>query len=154
MYPIQVAQFSPGTAPDVLNLAPAAAATFKKGRVLTRVGNTVQAHALGATVTDVYGVAQCGAADGVSDDLSGLVNVAKAGRVVKFLGQLYDSVGLAIVEVDPAVHIGEQYGLIVVDDETYLDTQDQVNVLVEVVDVKTELNIAIFKFLESTLQEP
>jgi hypothetical protein len=154
MYPFQPARFAAGEVPESADYEPVAAQTFKKGRVLTRVGAKVQAHALGATVTGVFGVAMAPAENGRAIGPDPRVPVAKANRVDEFLGQAWRPSTSTIVSLDRDTHLGQRYGLIFVDGETFINIENTTNLLIEITGVKTELNIALFKFLETTLQQP
>lgn len=154
MIPFQPGRFPTGEVHSGANLAAASGQTFRKGRVLTRVGATVQAHPLGSTVTNVYGVALSPAENGRAIGPDPRVVVARADRATEFIGQAYRESTSSIVELDKATHLGNRYGVVVVDGESYIDIEETTNVLVEIVDIKEELNIAVFKFLESTLQSP
>lgn len=154
MIPFQPGRFAAGEVPEAANHEPVAAQTFKKGRVVTRVGARVQAHALGATVTGVYGVAMSPASDGRAIGPDPRVVVAKANRQDEFIGQAWRPSTSSIVTLDPVTHLGNNYGIIVVDGESFINIEDVTNVLVKITDVKKDLNIAVFKFLEGTLQQP
>lgn len=154
MIQFQPGRFASGEVHEGVNLAPVAAQTFKKGRVLTRVGAAVQAHALGSTVTNIFGVALSPAENGRAIGPDPRVVVAVANRQTEFIGQAWRPSNSTIVTLDKATHYGNKYGLIVVNGETFIDIEDTTDVVVQITDVKTELNIAVFKFLESTLQRP
>ena len=155
MFPMQPCRFPPGEVPNCTNLPPATGVTIYKGQVVTAVleddERRVELHDLVAA-TGILGVSQGGPA------LDGTVNVAKADHVTEFLAHVTDALG-ELVEVTPAL-VGTQLGIVEVPIaagtgslETYATLIDAGIELVQVTDIKPELNIAIFKFLPTTFQE-
>lgn len=149
---MQAARFASGEVPDCYNLPAAAGETFLKGRILTRVGATVQRHAGGTVVTGVYGVSQSGATNGVGLAMNKTVNVAKASRATEFLGQLYNAGTGLVVTANLATHIGQKYGFITVNGVDYVDVSETTSLIMEITDVKVNLNMVLFKFLETVIQ--
>jgi hypothetical protein len=161
MIRFQVGQTPHGEVQDILNLPPGAGETFEIGTVLSRVGATVVPY---VALTGIYGVAQSPARDGVAIVVGGNANGVNVARPhgVKFIGQMWDSgqaAGEELVTLTEADHLGNQYGIILVDQggpngsEQFIDFTNTLTPVLEIVDIKTELNIAVFKFLSAEFQE-
>jgi hypothetical protein len=151
---MQPSRIPAGDAVNVQNYPPAAAADFKKGRVLgLNASGEVIVHPLGGTVTGVLGIALEGTvAAGESSSPSGKVAVAKADRNQIFIGQLSDD---GTVEPDVSqVDIGDEYGIELIDGVAYVNINDTTNELVQIIDRTEQLGLVLFKFIESALLAP
>ena len=153
-FKIQPSKVSAGpAAPDVFPLTPESTQTFEKGAPITVTSGEAVEHALVATVTNIYGFALEGMASaGVSDNPSGDVHVAKANRMTEFVAEC---VTAGVLETDlSGVSIGDQYGLLKVSSDFYVDLSDQNHVVVQITKIDDNLNKVWFSVLESALQEP
>lgn len=147
---------SAGNVPNIANL-PGGSMTANKGRVITRTAAVAVLHGLGGTVTNVLGVTLEGVTSGTSDGPATNVNYAKVDRNTQFISGI--AVGGAVllqggVAVSTVLTVGDDYGLLTISGQDYIDSDDESDVLVELLQVDNILKIAWFKFLESTLQEP
>lgn len=145
---------SAGDVPDAVNrIVDSAQAAFLKGRVLQLGSDSeLELHPLGATVTGIYAVAQEGwdgsATDGPADEL----NAVRVNRQTVFAAQMLDTGGGNVIVTDlSAVNIGDQFGLIVFNGETYIDQDDVTNVVVEIEDIDDDLDILLYKFIASAI---
>jgi hypothetical protein len=139
-------------APEVFPLTPESSQTFEKGTPITVTAGEAVEHALGATVTNIYGFSLEGVTSGVSDNPSGDVHVAKANRITEFVAQCITS-GAVATDLS-GVAIGDQYGLLKSGTDFYVDLDDEVHVVVQITKIDDNLNVVWFAVLESALQEP
>ena len=142
---------SGGPVPDVVELA-AGVITCNKGRVVTNTAGAAVLHALGATVTNIYGVTLEGAAAGVTDGPGTLLAIAKANKQTNFVSKCVDT-GALTADLS-GVTVGDQYGMLTVGGQDYIDLDDTTNVVAQITKIDDDLNVVWFVFLESTLQEP
>jgi hypothetical protein len=142
---------SGGDVPQVVN-ANAGSITCNKGRVVTLTAGATVLHALGAVVTNVYGVTLEGAAAGVTDGPGTLLPVAIADRNTEFVSKCVIS-GAVTADLSTVV-VGSQYGMITVSGQDYIDVDDTTNVIAQVTKIDDDLNVVWFLFLESAIQQP
>lgn len=143
---------SAGNVPDVAELD-AGSITCLKGRVVTLTAGSAVLHALGATVTNLYGVTLEGAAAGVGDGPdSDILVVAKFDRNTEFVSKIVIS-GAVSADLSTVV-VGSQYGMITVSSQDYIDIDDTTNVVAQVTKIDDDLNVVWFILLESAIQEP
>lgn len=157
-FAMQPSQFPHGGWPESSDRAPGSDQTYPRGTpVKWDTGSQeLDAHALGATVTDILGVSVEGVTAGTAANPSGKVGFAYASRSNVFVAKLVDSTG-AVVTADTA-NINVEYGLLKVGSGATswygVDEDDTTHVVVEVVDIDTERNVVFFKFIESAIQTP
>lgn len=110
----------------------------------------VSEHALGATVTGIYGFAMEAVASSLSagPDSAGCL-VCKATDSQVYSGKLYNS-GIVAPDAD---NLGRQYGLVNVSDKYYVDESDTTDVVVEVMRIDTKNNLVYFKVITSARDE-
>lgn len=143
---------SAGNVPNVNNLD-SGSITCNKGRVVTNTAGSAVLHALGATVTNIYGVTLESCAAGVSTGaVTTLLAIAVADRNTEFVSGVVD--GGAVTADLSAMTVGDQYGLLTVSGQDYIDLDDTSNVVVQITKIDDDLDIAWFLFLESALQQP
>jgi len=151
----QPSSFPISEVPNVANKPITAAQNFKKGAPVTSTGSPakISEHAGATVVTGIYGIALEEVVAGLSLGANtAQVAVARADRDTKFLGQM--SASSAIVA--PALtDDGVSYGYIKLASGVWaIDRPDVTNVVLVVTDVFIDNNYVLFKFLESTLQQP
>ncbi len=152
-FPMQPGQQkgSAGDVPDVSNLDNGSI-TCNKGRVITNTSGSAVLHALASTVTGVYGVSLEKCTSGTSEGpASTLLAIARADRNTIFVSKVVVS-GAVTTDLS-SLTIGDQYGLITVSGQDYVDFDDTSQVLVQIVKIDDELNVVWFVFIESTLQD-
>lgn len=158
MFPMQPCRFPPGEVPNCTNLREAAGQTLHKGQVVRRTAaGLLEKHPLDVA-TGVLGVAQGGAA------MNETVNVAKADMVTEFLAHVTDGTG-AVLKV-AAADIGVNMRIVetaaasgyaalpsILTLRAVTGAVGESPALVQITDVKPDLNVAIFKFLPAVMQE-
>ena len=143
---------SGGDVPNVNNLD-AGSITCNKGRVVTNTSGSAVLHGLVATVTGVYGITLEGAAAGVADGPdSSLIAIAVADRNTEYVSKVI--VSGAITADLSNLTVGDQYGMITVSSQDYIDYDDTSNVIAQITKIDDDLNVVWFLFLESALQQP
>ena len=164
-FKIQPSQLSgsAGLVPSVVNPLLAAAQVFEKGTpVRLDASGDIEEHPLGAVVVDLFGFSLMETLDPLSNNpLATLltISVAKADRNTAFVSRAA-SAGADTDDIS-AVNLGDQFGLLKVGDDFFVDLDDTVNVLVQIVKISSGtptsaegLNLLWWKVLESALQEP
>jgi hypothetical protein len=154
---MQPARFPSGGWPEGYARPPGSDQLYPKGTPVTwDAGNgELDEHALSTTVINIAGVSLDGcSATGIAADPSGDISFAFAGSQQYFVAKLTN--GSGTVQTADAANIGVQYGLLKVgtglDAWFSVDEADTTNVVVEVVDIDTERNVVIFRFLDSAIQ--
>jgi hypothetical protein len=155
---MQPARFPNGGFPECDDRTPNATESWNVGTPVTwdTVNSDLDAHALGATVTNILGVSLEGTTAGAPDNPSGKVGVALAGRSNVFTAKLTNGTA---TPVTPAVSdIGDELGIQkngTGRDAWYsVDRSLTVNTHVEVIGIDTERDVVFFKFKESAIQQP
>lgn len=148
----QPAKFGGNTSVQGIELPIEATAEFTRGAVLALNAGEVEEHGGGATVTGILGVAGHGT-EGAGDSTSpsGQAVVFKAHPGQMYMGQcLNDS---SEVETDlSALEVGDTYGIIKhTDDVWYIDLDDETNVVATIEKIDDDLDIVLFKFLDSAV---
>lgn len=135
--------------PPIRNRGIVAAQTFTKGAPLALNAGSVQEHAGGATVTGFYAIANEDVTAGASSGPeSTLCNASECHPSQIFMGQLDNGGSVATVD---AANLDVDYGLLETSGDWYVDELDVTNVVVQVVDIDTDLNVVFFKFLASAI---
>jgi len=142
---------SAGDVPNVVNVD-AGTITCNKGRVVTLTAGAAVLHGLAATVTNVYGITLEGAAAGVPDNPGTLLAIAVADRNTEFVSKVV--VSGAITTDLSNLTVGDQYGMILVSSQDYIDYDDTSDVIAQITKIDDDLNVVWFLFLESALQQP
>jgi len=148
MFPMQPCRFPPGEVPNCTNLRPAAGEEIYKGLLVARTDDNECER---TDTGPILGVAQGGPA------MNGTINIAKADFVTEFLAHVGDGEG-GVTDVEDTM-IGSRMGIAeIMMDAGYaqfpsLLVLEEGGTLVEVTDVKPEINVAIFKFLPGAVQE-
>lgn len=141
--------------PDVVNLpVDSGQAAFVKGRILSlNTGDgELEIHALGATVTGVYAVAQEGWDGTETDGPAVELNAVRVNRQTVFAAQMLDTGGGNVVVEDlSGVVIGDTYGMIVFGGNTYIDQDDTTDVIAEIVGIDDNLNVLFYKFIATAI---
>ena len=142
---------SAGDVPNVVNLD-AGTITCNKGRVVTNTTGSAVLHGLAATVTGVYGITLEGAASGVTDGPGTLLAIAVADRNTEYVSKVI--VSGAITDDLSSMTVGDQYGMITVSSQDYIDFDDTTHHIAQITKIDDDLNVVWFLFLESALQQP
>ena len=142
---------SGGDVPNVVNLD-AGSITCNKGRVVTNSSGSAVLHGLASTVTGVYGITLEGAAAGVTDGPGTLLAIAVADRNTEFVSKVVSS--SAIITDLSSMTVGDQYGMLLVSGQDYIDLDDTSQVITQITKIDDDLNAVWFLFLESALQQP
>ena len=151
----QPSGFPQSEVPNVANKPITAAQNFKKGAPVTSTGSpaAISEHAGTTVVTGIYGIALEEVVAGLSLGANtAQVAVAKADRDTEFFGQMSTSSAV----VAPAdTDDGVSYGYIKLASGVWaIDRADTTNVVLVVTKILADINGVLFKFLESTLQQP
>ena len=162
-FKIQPSQLSgsAGLVPSVTNPVPEATQVFEKGAPIRIVAGEAEEHTLVAVVVDLFGFSLKGTPLGTNDPLAsiGTISVAKADRNTAFVSRA----ATAGAETDDisAVLLGDQFGLIKIVDDFFVDLDDVTDVVLQIVKITSGtptsaegLNLLWWKVLESALQEP
>ncbi len=164
-FKIQPSQLSgsAGLVPSVVNPVLAAAQVFERGTpVRLDASGEIEEHPLVAVVVDIFGFSLMETLVTTSNDplaTLGTITVAKADRNTAFVSRA----ATAGAETDDisAVNLGDQFGLIKVGNDFFVDLDDVVNVVLQIVKIASGtltsaegLNLLWWKVLESALQEP
>lgn len=141
---------SGGDVPNVVEMD-AGSITCLKGRVITLTSGSAVLHALGATVTGLYGVSLEGAAAGVGDGPdSDILVVARFDRNQEFVSKVVVS-GAVATDLS-GLTVGDQYGMITVSSQDYIDFDDTSNVVATITKIDDDLNVVWFALIESAIQ--
>ncbi len=141
---------SGGKVPDVVEMD-AGSITCTKGRVITLTSGSAVLHALGGTVTNMYGVSLEGAAAGVGDGPdSDILVVARFDRNVEFVSKVVVS-GAVTADLS-SLTVGDQYGMITVSSQDYIDFDDTAQVVATITKIDDDLNVVWFALIESAIQ--
>jgi len=151
-------RFQPAVKPDrgfeVRQLTPEAAATIAIGEPVQRNAGSpefIEAHAGGATVTGILGVALAPATTG-TPLFGSTIGVAMANTDTEFLGQIWDVSGGAVATAAVGTHEGVSFGYVEpTAGEWYVDEEDTTNVVLRVTRVIPQWNAVLFKFLASAI---
>lgn len=156
-FKMQPAQFPAGGWPEGTERSPGSDQTYPAGTPVTwdEATGELDAHAGGATVTNILGVSLEGVVSGDADNPSGNVSYAKANRTNVFAAQLIN--GSGVVQTVDEGNLGGRYGILKVGSGSSqwwgVDEADTTDVVVEVVEIDTHRNLVFFKFLESAIEE-
>ncbi len=140
-------------APEIRNLQPTSSATLTLGEPVQRNSSDpelIEAHAGGATVTGILGVAMA-EVDSGTPDFDTVIPVAIANVDQEFLGMVYDVSGSAVATAAAATHEGVSFGMVEVGGNWYVDEEDTSNVVLRVTKVLPDINCVLFKFLSSAV---
>lgn len=158
-FAMQAARFPAGSGfPEATERAPGSDQTYPRGTVVTFATGSqeLDAHAGGATVTNIFGVTMEGCASGVADNPSGNVNVALANRSNTFIAKLTN--GSGVVQTPDAANLNLVYGILQNGSGATqwwsVDESDTTDVVVEIIGIDTERDLVYFKFIESAIQSP
>lgn len=159
---MQPAQFPLGGYPEGDSLPPTAGVTYVNGTPVTVDANGLLAeHALGATVTNIKGVALEGVTAGVTANPDGRVSFAHAGRGNIFMAKFTN--GSGVVQAITQTLVNEVYGIIKVSSGATawfaVDQADTTDVVVEILGFSLHIDglnggVVFFKFIESAIQNP
>lgn len=154
---MQPVQFPHGGFPEGTERAPGSDQNYPIGTPVTwdTSSQELDEHSLGATVTNIVGVSLEAAVEGISTNPSGNVNFAKATRSNTFTAKVVNGTG--VVQTVSDALIGGQYGIRKngTGQSAWfaINSADTTNVVLQVIGVDTERNIAYFKFIESAIQD-
>lgn len=154
---MQPTRFPSGGWPESYARPPGSDQLYPKGTVVTwdAANGELDEHGGGTTVTNIAGVSLDGcSATGVAADPSGDVSFTFAGSQQYFVAKLTN--GSGTVQTADVNNIGVQYGILKNGSGLAawwsVDEADTTNVVVEVVDIDTERNVVIFRFIDSAIQ--
>jgi hypothetical protein len=141
-------------APVIAQMTPTNAATLTLGEPVQRNSGDpelIEAHAGGATVTGIVGVALGAVTSGVPA-FGSTVPVALATRNVLMLGQIWDVSEGVVATASLATHEGVQFGMIEQSNRWYVDEEDVTHVVLRVVKVLPEINAVLFRWIGSAIE--
>ena len=139
---------------EIIEFPPEASTTFRVGAPLQRDsggGNPsqVEEHAGGATVTGILGFAQNACTSG-TPDFTSVIQVARANAQTDFIGQVISVATVQTIAGD-GTYLGNEYGLLKVSSEWYLDADDETNVHVMVMKELPEINCVLFRVISTAI---
>lgn len=103
-------------------------------------------------VTNIIGIALQAASVAGTPDFGDEVEVAIANATTQFAAPCADS-GAFTTDLS-GVTVGDQYGVLKVSGEWYVDLDDSSNVVFEVVKIYDDIDMVLVKFISSTLAQP
>ena len=153
LIPFQPAQRASG-APEYREFDIQAAATFATGAPMQRdtTPSDIEEHVGTTTVTGIIGVAMFGSSTGVPDGKGStaygtkmIVGIANTDQL--FLGQLTT----ASAVVTPTKSDIQDYGMLKVGSNWFVDQDDTGNVVLQVVKIYPNIDAVLFKFIPSAI---
>lgn len=153
---MQPSQFPLGGFPEGDARHPGSDQTYPVGTVVTwdTSSHELDAHAGGATVTNVLGVSAEGVVAGIAQNPDGLVNFFYGGRGNYFSAKLTDNAG--VEQTVGVANINVRYGFVRtgtgLNSVDTVDNSDTTDVVLEVTGIDVDRNIVFFKFIDSALE--
>jgi hypothetical protein len=155
-FAMQPAQFKQGGWPNGVDRTPGSDQTYPRGTPVTwdTTSQELDEHAGLTTVTNIFGVSMDGVSSGTAQNPSGKVCTALAHNENIFMAKLTNGSG-TVQTVDTA-NLNVQYGMLKngsgLSQWWSVDEDDTTNVVLEVIDIDTDMNIVYFVFLNTAVQ--